>query len=472
MNLLQKIKAIFSYGKASNDLTVLRRPRIITAQIEKGTKKLNQFLSSGRNQVKSFEAYELVEQGAVEMVKEYLSILSQTFDSLWLKTTNRQEKTFQSYLHAKSDEGQAEQLQTANKENTIANGRSKEQKRIKLVNLTKRLIIQQNLRRKYQKQAKSLSKKLDEQLNHLVPRKRKQVLVVFGIIVCSLSEGFNALNSLMVFRANPATEIATVIGISLTLVALCKGIVYAFSYGTLIHWRTSVKSGSVAYDVGGGLLLGFSVLFVLFMGELRIDFLAASDVQISIGARWFIRLLGLALFTATLVLSMMYANPKGKVQRLYSIVVKQLHTTDIAVQDIEAQIEAVRLGYQQELSESDKVLVTEEHTVKVENPDILSELLFVNTASQSEVLAMSRQSKKEWIHKAQSLLFESRSLMESKLGKSISWPTLQLLSLIDEPAYQRPYLTEQNKPSIARKEDDILSQLTTPTIPNLSFNNH
>lgn len=409
--------------------------------IKEGLSKLEKYLKEGQKRSLSSEQYIQFEKGAIDLVSQYLSKLNQTFNGLQLLHTNTKEKTDHDRIHSELTCTQSKGLQRAKNQFEINRKNLIHQRRIKLAPLMEQLKTSKSLIPEYESELKRLSEKLTKKVNIRRGFGWKRTLIILGIVISALAEASNTFSSSMILKADPIMEIATVIGISLGLIVSSKTCVYLFTHGNLLHRNNEAKSKIFsAYDFGGIILLAFTICFVILLGELRLTYMAATGTKISASTIWFVRLLGLFLFTATLALSMLLANPLGKTQALYSQVLQQKNRAKKRVEKLYKRINEIRSEYlnqyqtiQEEYQEK-KLFHTREKTEQL-NQELLS-----TTNTQNTVLTMSRESKMEFILGCSSILKKYRALTYEKTkNTNINWPSLELSHLVNDPTYQRPF---------------------------------
>lgn len=447
-----KLRSFFNFDsfsqKSRSGYTVYSKRKSDTTIISDARKKTESYLENGRKKCQTIMSYQLAEKGVEEIVREHLSKLNQNMDSAWLEAENKQTKA-QKELDRYSENNQQEKLHAdCDKISGISQDKTTQKRAHKMNRWFDQLKMWLGFREQYKTDLEKLSKKLPEKINHHTKFTTSRVLTVLGIIVCSFAEAGNAMNSLMILRSNPVLELFTVTGLALGLVVLSKGIVYLFSNGNICYFGSKSEFSHTRqpflFDLGGLILLTFSSVFIVLLGELRIAYMHETGVEVSYFTAWFLRLLGIALFASTLMLTMLLSNPKGSLKALYNRVLKQFKRADKKVQRLQTKIARKETHYLNEHSRQLEQLETAKIDISEGNITQLKDELEEATAELNSILALSRQSKFELIHACQAEIYTSRALFESKQNsqEKINWHPFDLTEILEEPVYQHPFETK------------------------------
>jgi hypothetical protein len=419
MNPMKKILLqITAPFKRKRPTKVIVRSNKEETILEQCNSKLSKFLHSGVETCSSISSYLHIEKGAIEIIKEHLALLSQHFDALWLSTTNEQEKDHEKFDLAQSQEKKITLIEYAKRLLFIDSKSIQKRKQNRLSRLMERLSIYKKLRSEYESNTQALSDKLLEKINHRTQLKFRiqKILLITGIIIASTAEAGNAMNSLQVLRSNPALELFTVLGISLALVVLSKGIIYV---GNCLFDLDNQRYNEewFAYLTFFVLLTFFGLIFSYEMAGLRIEFMRQSGIETS-NIAWFIRLMGVLLFLATVLLTYILSNHEGKLKSLYCTVLSQLHKTDRKVQRAQRRISKIRLSVIKEQNKVQKTLEDQRKYINEERPEEFKDVFKEATDMQNMILALSTKNKHELIHASQSKMYQHIAVMEEKNKES------------------------------------------------------
>lgn len=441
MKVLHQLRQFFSPNPSSS---VVVRSKDEDNIIERSQKEVEAHLNKVVESSDSFSVFAQKELGVIEIVKKNCAQLGQIFDGFYLRATNQKDDSQEEFETGNSLKEKNALYDEARVNYSIEDNSIKKRKSIRTYRHKERLGILKHQRAYLDESLGSLTQQLDKgvDLRTVKHFMFQRVLIVLGIIIASTAEAGNAMNSLMVLRADPLLELFTTCGIALGLIVTSKAIVYCFSNGNLL--LKAKDSGSEenqnhplnAFDFGGILVLTVSLCFVYYLAELRIEFMIQSDQNPTKPVKLFLQLCGVLLFASTVLLAMFQSNPKGKLKALYSKVYFQLKRIDKRIHRLQAKLSRIRSRYEADESRNKNNLQSDRAYVFNDRPRELKEKLLADTDEQNSVLVMSRQSKLELIHGAQALIQIARGLMEQKLGEQHSWQSIDLTDILQEPNYQ------------------------------------
>jgi hypothetical protein len=431
------------FYKLTNWMTKNSNPVLIRSKTEdKILKQANQemadHLKKSIEESDSISTYEHKEKGAFEIVEKWFARLSQFFDSLHLHATNRKDDYQEKYEESAKLETKQELYDQRKVDYAIEEESINKRKSIQMPRFIEKLKGLKESRAYFKKTLENLADYLDKKvdvrtaLGFIVQR----TLIIFGIIIMSTSEVGNALNSLMVLKANPMLELCTTAGIALLLFVASKALIYLFSNGSLFI-KSNEKDGLInAYDLGGFLVFAVSLGFVLLLADLRIAYMEEMKQHPNEAVQFFLRFLCVGLFMSTVLLTMLLTNSHGKAKWVYVKTLFKYRKTCRRVERLQAKMSRKRTGYADEHTRAKENLRYDRNYIFNEREQESKTQLLEDTALQNAILAMSRQSRKELIHGLQAQMHTARGVMEQKTGTQHEWKPIDFTSLINEPEYQ------------------------------------
>ena len=292
------------------------------------------------HEAKDQATYLTYEKGCVQYALGRLATLSQSLDRSWLRATNDKGRAQHDALACK----RARNSQTARDQYQADCQDVQTRKGFQLSRLTEQLTRREQRRDQLDQGLSDLSQGLPYGIDHRKSYWGKRVLLILGIIVASICESAIAFNSLKILRAPLLLEGLTAVGIGLGLFALAKGVVYCGSHANFLSWgQSSVSDKPRAWKIGlwdmGAISLAVTGLgFSSLLGDLRIQYLAASGVALQTATKCFLYLAGPFMFTATTVLSMFLNNPMGQRQGYYSKVLHQFRRAQKGVKALQKEL--------------------------------------------------------------------------------------------------------------------------------------
>lgn len=442
MGLLNTLRSWLS----TDDNTVLIRSKSEDSIIEKANQEMASHLKQSIENSDSIATYEQMEKGAFEIVRKWLARLAQSFDAMYLHATNQKDDSEEQFLESSKEQTKQTLYDQKKVEYAIERESIKKRKSIRMPRFIEKLKLLKESRAYFKKELERLAEQLDKKVDVRTAFGfiLQRALIILGIIIMSSAEIGNALNSLMILKANPLLELFTTIGIGLFLFVASKALIYLFSHGLLFIGEYDEDGLFNSYDLGGFIVLFISFGFVLLLAEMRISYMVELNERPSEMIRFFLRFLSVGLFSSTVLLTLMLSNSHGKAKLVYIKLLFKYCRTCRKVSRSQMKLSRLRSRYANEETRAKENLRADRNYIFNDRERELKEVLVRDTASQNAVLAMSRQSRLELIHGLQAQLYTARGAMEHKTGVKHEWKPLDFTSLIREPNYQ--LLTKNNTP--------------------------
>lgn len=378
------------------------------------------------------------EKGAFQLIRKWHARLAQYFDALHLHATNQKDDSQAKSENSTKDEVKQTLYDEKKVDYAIERESIKKRKSIRMPRFIEKLKGLKISRAYFKKELERLSLELDKKvdvrtaLGFILQR----ILIILGIIVMSTSEIGNALNSLMVLKANPLLELCTTAGIALLLFVASKALVYLFSHGLFFIESDDEERILNSYDLGGLVVLFISLGFVLLLAELRIAYMVEMDQKPNEMIRFFLRFLGVGLFASTVLLTMMLSNSHGKAKMVYVKLLFKYRKTCKKVERLQTKMSRMRSRYANAQTRAKENLRLDRNYIFNDREQEFKAELLKDTATQNAIFAMSRQSRLELIHGLQSQMYTARGAMEQKTGTQHEWKSIDFTSIINEPEYQ------------------------------------
>lgn len=433
--------------KTRDSNPVLVRSKTEDSIVKEANSEMASHLKESIQNCDSIETYEQqLEKGAFQIVRKWCAKLAQYFDALHLHATNQKDNSQEKFEESEKDEVKQTLYDEKKVNYAIEREYIKKRKSIRMPRFIEKLKGLKESRSYFKSQLEKLSHELDKQVNvrTALGFTLQRVLIILGILVMSASEVGNALNSLMVLKANPLLELFTTAGIALLLFVASKALVYLFSHGLLFVDHDKGDGVVNQYDLGGLLVLIISLGFVFLLAELRIAYMIEMDQEPSETIRFFLRFLCIGLFASTVLLTMMLSNSHGKAKMVYVKTLFKYRKTCKRVERLQAKMSRMRSRSAGDQTRAKENLRFDRNFIFNDREQEFKSELLRDTASQNAILAMSRQSRLELIHGLQAQMYTARGAMEQKTGTQHEWKSIDFTSIINEPEYQ--VLTKKTTP--------------------------